>query len=145
MNSARSPVSSGGATACCPRMTSPVVPFSDTQSPSRSFTPPTDMVPASSSIASAPHPQMHVLPHPLATTATCDVMPPRAVSTPSAASMPPTSPGDVSTRTRMALPPEALSALASSALKTICPTAAPGEAGRPCRRSMQSARSSTLN
>ena len=45
--------------------------------------------------------------------------------------MPWMSSGLVSTRTRMTLLPCALSASASSEVKTISPDAAPGEAGRP--------------
>ena len=68
---------------------------------------------------------------PRATTAACDVMPPRAVNTPSAACMPPISSGLVSVRTRMTFLPEAASISASSGLKIISPNAAPGEAGKP--------------
>src|SRR6201987_2736204 len=66
---------------------------------------------------------------PRATTAACEVIPPRVVKIPSAACMPWTSSGEVSTRTRITLWPALLSASASSDEKTISPQAAPGEAG----------------
>ena len=50
-------------------------------------------------------PATHGLPMPRATTAACDVRPPRDVSTPSAAIMPCTSSGFVSIRTRMTFSP----------------------------------------
>ena len=112
-------------------MISPVVPFRLSQSPSCSTTPPSSMVLASASTRRASHPQMHVLPQPRATTAAWDVIPPRAVSTPVAAFMPPTSSGDVSMVTRITFSPAACRASASAAVKTTWPTAAPGEAGRP--------------
>ena len=78
-----------------------------------------------------PAPATHGLPIPRATTAACDVMPPRVVKMPSAACMPPMSSGEVSTRTRMVLRPALLAASASAAEKTIAPVAAPGDAGKP--------------
>ncbi len=57
------------------------------------------------------------LPQPRATTAACDTRPPRAVRMPSAASMPCTSSGDVSVRTRMTRSPCSAAAAASSALR----------------------------
>ena len=68
---------------------------------------------------------------PRATTAACEVMPPRVVTMPSAACMPWMSSGVVSTRTRIDLRPAWRKACASSAENTISPLAAPGEAGRP--------------
>src|SRR5258706_835 len=61
---------------------------------------------------------------PRATTAACEVMPPRVVRMPSAACMPWISSGEVSTRTRMTFLSCALSASASSAENTIPPDAA---------------------
>ncbi len=68
---------------------------------------------------------------PRATTAACEVMPPRVVRMPSAACMPWMSSGLVSMRTRITLRPSACSLAASSDENTISPEAAPGEAGRP--------------
>src|SRR5437016_7807295 len=68
---------------------------------------------------------------PRATTAACEVMPPRVVRMPSAACMPWMSSGEVSTRTRMTFLSLALSASALSEENTISPDAAPGEAGSP--------------
>ena len=76
---------------------------------------------------------------PRATTAACEVMPPRVVRMPSATCMPWMSSGLVSTRTRITLRPAALATSAASELKTISPLAAPGEAGRPTAMILRSA------
>ena len=76
---------------------------------------------------------------PRATTAACEVMPPRVVRIPSAACMPWMSSGEVSMRTRMTLRSAFLAASASSELNTISPEAAPGEAGRPVAMTLRSA------
>ena len=69
---------------------------------------------------------------PRATTAACEVMPPRAVRIPAASSMPFRSSGEVSMRTRIAFWPVLASSFsASSAKNTTGPVAAPGEAGSP--------------
>ena len=64
-------------------------------------------------------------------------MPPREVRIPAATSMPSISSGVVSALTKMTefllLPCPAFST-ASSAVNTICPTAAPGDAGNPVAR-----------
>mmetsp|Transcript_16591 Transcript_16591/g.40525 ORF Transcript_16591/g.40525 Transcript_16591/m.40525 type:complete len:446 (+) Transcript_16591:553-1890(+) len=134
----RSPLIVGGASVSRPSITSPVLPLSEIQSPVVYVFPPSSIVLALSLTASSWHPDTHVFPHPRATTAACDVIPPRCVRIPSAACMPETSSGDVSARTRIAAPPCALKASASSGVKTTCPTAAPGEAGspRPMTRSL---------
>ena len=86
---------------------------------------------ASSSIDIAPQPDTQHVPIPRATTAACDVMPPRTVSIPCAACIPSISSGDVSSLTRITLSPlpPLPSSLASSAVNTILPAAAPGDAG----------------
>mmetsp|Transcript_2370 Transcript_2370/g.5972 ORF Transcript_2370/g.5972 Transcript_2370/m.5972 type:complete len:250 (-) Transcript_2370:1322-2071(-) len=127
----RSPEMVGGARASRPSITSPVLPLSESQSPVLYVLPPSSQVLSRSLTTSSWHPDTHVLPQPLATTAACDVMPPLLVRMPSAACMPLTSSGEVSARTRMAAPPWALKASASSGVKTIWPTAAPGDAGSP--------------
>ena len=76
---------------------------------------------------------------PRATTAACEVMPPRVVRMPSAACMPWMSSGLVSTRTRMTLRPFFFALSASSEVNTIAPDAAPGEAGRPVAMILRSA------
>ncbi len=58
-------------------------------------------------------------------------MPPVAVSTPCATDMPWMSSGTVSMRTSSTRLPFCVQATASSAVNTIAPVAAPGEAGRP--------------
>jgi len=70
---------------------------------------------------------MQHFPIPLATTAAWEVIPPRAVRMPLARFIPSRSSGEVSIRVRMVY----LYLAASSAKKTICPVAAPGEAGSP--------------
>ena len=81
---------------------------------------------------------------PRATTAACEVMPPRVVRMPSAACMPWMSSGEVSTRTRMTRLPWALSVSASSEENTISPEAAPGEAGSPLAITLRSAAGSMV-
>ena len=68
---------------------------------------------------------------PRATTAAWDVMPPRAVSTALAITMPWKSSGEVSRRTRITAWPARPSFSARSASNTTVPQAAPGDAGRP--------------
>ena len=58
-------------------------------------------------------------------------MPPRTVMMPCALFMPSISSGEVSRRTSTTFFPLLFQVFASSAVKTICPQAAPGEAGRP--------------
>mmetsp|Transcript_6732 Transcript_6732/g.26194 ORF Transcript_6732/g.26194 Transcript_6732/m.26194 type:complete len:276 (-) Transcript_6732:1205-2032(-) len=145
MNLSRSPEIAGGASSTCPRITSPVVPLRDNQSPSCSLTPPSESHLFSSSTTSSEHPDTHVLPHPRATTAAWLVMPPLAVRIPSAAFIPPTSSGEVSTRTRMHFLPCELSSSAVSVSKTTWPTAAPGDAGRPTPMTSAAYADSSLN
>ena len=68
---------------------------------------------------------------PRATIAAWEDFPPWAVRTPRAAWKPPTSSAEVNRRTRITSSPAAARVSASSALKTIAPLAAPGEAGTP--------------
>ena len=68
---------------------------------------------------------------PRATTAACEVLPPRAVRMPSAAIIPCTSSGLVSIRTRMTFSPCFAISSARPASKTALPYAAPGEAASP--------------
>ena len=86
--------------------------------------------PVSTASSSAPHTQ--TLPMPRATTAAWLVLPPRLVSTASAATMPGRSSGVVSWRTRTTFSPAAARRTASAESNTAAPTAAPGEAGTPC-------------
>ena len=83
------------------------------------------------STCSSSAPQTQVLPMPRATTAACDVLPPRLVSTPSAAIIPDRSSGLVSRRTRTTFSPRSAHFTASSDENTALPTAAPGEAFIP--------------
>ncbi len=108
------------------------------QSPSRTTVPLTGHLRSASEILISLHPTTQGFPIPRATTAACEVIPPRAVRIPSAACIPPMSSGDVSSRTRITLSPRPAHASASSAVKTTRPTAAPGEAGSP--RAMRSGR-----
>ena len=81
---------------------------------------------------------------PRATTAAWLVMPPRVVRMPSAACMPCTSSGEVSTRARITVWPCALRCTASSASNTSSPEAAPGEAGKPLASTVFSALGSSV-
>ncbi len=65
---------------------------------------------------------------PRATTAACEVLPPRSVKMPLAAIMPGRSSGLVSRRTRMTSSPFAAHSAATTESKTTLPTAAPGDA-----------------
>ena len=113
-------------------MTLPVVPSIVSQSPScNSALAEAARFSCGGRSASASQPATHGLPMPRATTAACEVAPPFAVSTPRAAIMPCTSSGVVSTRTRIVSLPCSFHATASSAVNTICPVAAPGEALSP--------------
>ena len=76
-------------------------------------------------------PQTAVFPIPLATTAACEVLPPRLVKIPCAATMPPKSSGLVSRRTRITLRPLFDASYAFLESNTTSPTAAPGDAGIP--------------
>ena len=76
-------------------------------------------------------PQTQVLPMPRATTAACEVLPPRLVSTPSAAIIPDRSSGLVSRRTSTTFSPLLAHWTAVSEENTALPTAAPGEAFMP--------------
>ena len=76
-------------------------------------------------------PETQGLPMPRATTAACEVLPPRLVRMPCAWKKPWMSSGLVSSRTRITLSPARPLASAVSASNTILPEAAPGEAGSP--------------
>ena len=128
---AKSPDSAGLMVGTSPRITCPVEPSMVRISPFFSVMPAELSVPAAWSMRMPPAPETQGLPMPRATTAACEVMPPRAVRMPSAACMPWMSSGLVSRRTRITLRPSALARSASSASKTISPEAAPGEAGSP--------------
>ena len=81
-----------------------------------------------SSIVMSPHPDTQHVPIPRATTAAWDVIPPRTVRIPCADFIPVMSSGDVSRRTRITFSPLAAHSTASSAVNTILPQAAPGDA-----------------
>ena len=82
-------------------------------------------------MSSAPQPTTEGLPIWRPTTAACDVMPPVAVRMPCATDMPWMSSGTVSIRTSSTRLPFCAQATASSAVNTMAPVAAPGEAGSP--------------
>ena len=79
---------------------------------------------------------MATLPICRATSAACEVMPPKAVRKPSDAAMPRMSSGEVSWRASTTVSPRDRHAAASSAKKTRRPLAAPGPAGSPFARSL---------
>ena len=114
-----------------PMITLPVVPSMVIQSPSRSTWPAIVALRPWRSIVIPSKPATQGRPIPRATTAACEVAPPREVRMPFAAIMPCTSSGAVSTRTRITSSPRAPRATALSASNTISPVAAPGEALSP--------------
>mmetsp|Transcript_9127 Transcript_9127/g.34381 ORF Transcript_9127/g.34381 Transcript_9127/m.34381 type:complete len:301 (-) Transcript_9127:1355-2257(-) len=130
MKRASAPVTSAGFNSCSPMRISPVLPLMLMTSPSLKVAPDLSLA-LVALISRSAAPTTHGLPHPRATTAAWEVIPPRAVSMPLAACIPPTSSGEVSSRTRMTLAPDLASSSALAALKAAMPTAAPGEAGRP--------------
>ena len=77
---------------------------------------------------------------PRATTAAWEVLPPRLVRMPRAATMPRRSSGLVSLRTRITSSPRSAHSTAVSESKTTLPTAAPGEAFMPLASRVRSAR-----
>ena len=81
----------------------------------------------------SPHPATQQAPIPRATTAACDVRPPRTVNIPCAAAIPSISSGVVSRRTKTTLSPfpPFPSSFASSAVNTTLPAPAPGAAFKP--------------
>ena len=76
-------------------------------------------------------PTIQHFPHPLATSAACDVMPPLAVKIAFAACIPCTSSGEVSFLTKITSSPFLAHSSAVSAENTTWPTPPPGPAGRP--------------
>ena len=126
-----SPENVGSTSGCAPMITSPVAPFRVMTWPSRTTARPARKRWFSSSTTTSPAPTTQHLPQPRATTAACDVRPPREVSTPCAACMPATSSGDVSARTRMTFSSRRAISTAFSGSNTTLPTAAAGVAGRP--------------
>ena len=120
-----------GTTGTSPRYTLPVEPSMETTSPSSMTVSPTVMRRRLVSTSSSSAPQTQVLPMPRATTAACEVLPPREVRMPSEAIMPSRSSGLVSRRIRMTFSPERDHLTAVYESKTALPTAAPGEAAMP--------------
>ena len=109
----------------------PLVPSIEITSPSYTVRAPTVNKFARSSTEMLSVPQIAVLPIPRATTAACEVFPPRLVRIPSEATIPTKSSGLVSRRTRITLWPARAKSNARRESKTTSPTAAPAEAGIP--------------
>ena len=109
----------------------PVEPSREIPSPSLNTLPARVKRFFSSSIFMSPQPETQHVPMPRATTAACEVCPPRTVRIPCAYFIPSISSGEVSRRTKTTFLPFLPSVTASSAVKTICPAAAPGEAAIP--------------
>mmetsp|Transcript_30325 Transcript_30325/g.65593 ORF Transcript_30325/g.65593 Transcript_30325/m.65593 type:complete len:235 (-) Transcript_30325:1116-1820(-) len=114
-----------------PAYTHPLVPLRVMMSPSLSTVSPATSSFFAAEISRASAPTMQHLPQPRATSAAWEVIPPRAVSTATAARMPATSSGLVSSRTRMTVSPRCAHSMAAAAVNTILPLAPPGPAGRP--------------
>ena len=113
-------------------------------SPSRSTVPPISARRSRTSIRIASQPETQGLPMPRATTAACDVLPPREVRIACAAKKPWMSSGFVSSRTRTTFRPSLPRCSAVSASNTIVPDAAPGDAGRPCASGVAACRGSSV-
>ena len=97
MKRPKSPVSSASWVSILPTYTLPVEPSSEIKSPSCITVPSAKvMVLFSSDTLTPDTPATQQVPMPRATTAACEVMPPRAVITPSADTMPSISSGEVS-------------------------------------------------
>ena len=79
----------------------------------------------------SPAPTTQHIPHPLATKAACDVIPPLDVKIATEALIPSTSSGFVSSLTSTTVSPLAAQSTASCAVKTAFPVAPPGPAGNP--------------
>ena len=90
-------------------------------------------------MSSAPAPDTHGLPIPRATSAAWLALPPSAVRIPLAAWKPATSSASVNGRTRITSRPSSAAWTASSAVNTIAPFAAPGEAATPSASTSKSA------
>ena len=85
---AKSPDNTGWRVATAPRNTFPSAPSTVMRSPFLTTRPPTENCSAPESIFRSPAPQTQGRPMPRATTAACDVIPPRAVTIADAACMP---------------------------------------------------------
>ena len=80
----------------------------------------------------SPQPDTQQVPIPRATTAACDVIPPRTVKIPCARFIPSISSGDVSSLAKIrSFSPALCILMTSSAVKHNLPVAAPGDAARP--------------
>jgi len=133
MNCWKRGFSEASISSIVPKYAYPLVPSKVKTSPSLITTPVSLTVAflPSTSTWRAPAPTMQHFPQPRATKAACEVIPPRAVKIPSAARIPSTSSGLVSSRTNNTFSPLRCHSTASSAVKTTLPTAAPGPAGNP--------------
>ena len=114
-----------------PLNTSPVMPSIDINSPSVMVIEPMTACFNTESTSIASTPQTAVFPIPRATTAACDVLPPREVRIPAAAIIPPRSSGLVSFLIKITFSPRSAAAIAAFDVNTALPTAAPGEAAIP--------------
>ena len=118
-------------TSLAPRYTAPVAPSMDIKSPACTTVSITWKYPSSILTFTSSAPQTATRPMPRATTAACEVLPPREVKIPWAATMPGRSSGEVSLRTKITGTPANAWSTAVLESKTTRPTAAPGEAGIP--------------
>ena len=114
-----------------PTYTSPVVPSIVIWSPSLIVVPLAENFRCRTSTSIDEAPTTHGRPMPRATSAACEAVPPVWVRMPFASTIPCTSLGFVSTRTRITALPCLPHATAVSASNTAPPEAAPGDAGTP--------------
>ena len=128
---------SGSISATSSVVTVPADPSIASWSPAFSSRPSTDTVCAERSMSSADTPQTHGRPIPRATSAACEALPPSEVRMPRAAWNPATSSASVKGRTRITSSPSPPRFTASSAVNTIAPLAAPGDAAMPSREHVE--------
>ena len=138
INFSKSSPKLGSTNSGAPHSTCPVAPSRVITAPSVSSVPSGSLrVFPFVSIETSSAPTIHGNPRVLATTAACELMPPRSVKMPAELCMPRISSGVVSWRTRIALSPRASAAIAALAVKNTLPVPAPVLAPIPsaiCRR-----------
>ena len=121
----------GSTSGTSSRVTMPVLPSIAIRAPAAITSSPARITRARRSMSSSPAPTTAGRPMPRATSAACEALPPSEVRMPRAAWKPATSSASVNGRARITSRPWAAAATASSAVKTISPLAAPGDAATP--------------
>ena len=122
---------SGSTSGTSSVVITPSVPSSAIRSPSSSTVPFTRARRSARSISSSPTPHTAGRPIPRATSAAWLALPPSEVTMPRAAKNPATSSASVKGRISTTWRPDSAASTALSAVKTISPLAAPGDAATP--------------